>query len=93
MTSPTRIAALVLAMAAILGVLAQMHGSITTDGINLLFFSPDPLGSLFFNNVDIVNEMNELKVCAVLFRCMLSSCLGARCKHRSHRGSIGGLRA
>ena len=72
MASPTRVAALVLAMAAILGVLAQMHGAITTDGINLLFFSPDPLGSLFFNNVDIVNEMNELKVCAVVCRCACS---------------------
>ena len=61
-----------LAFVAILGVLAQMHGSITTDGINLLFFSPDPLGSLFFNNVDIVNEMNELKVCAVVCRCVCS---------------------
>ena len=62
MNALTHAALLVLAIAAVLGVLAQLQGSITTDGINLLLASPDPLGSLFFNNKDILDELNGMKV-------------------------------
>ena len=56
-------ALLLLAIVAILGVLAQLHGSITTDGFNVILASPDASGSLLFNNVNIFDEIAQMKVC------------------------------
>ena len=62
MTSIANAVALLLTIAAILGVLAQMHGSITTDGEHLRFFSPDPSGSFLFNNMDLLARLTQLAV-------------------------------
>jgi hypothetical protein len=88
-------ALLLFAIVAILGVLAQLHGSITTDGSSLLLASPDPFGSLFFNEVDILDELNEMKVqYAAVLRLDLSSLrAGACCKCSSQSGSHSGLMA
>ena len=53
---------LLLTITALLGVRAQMLGSIEVDGSNLLFVSPDPSGSFFFNDVDLFAWMAQLEV-------------------------------
>ena len=62
MTSTIHAIALLFTIAAIMGVLAQLRGSLKADGEHLRFFSPDPSGSFLFNNMDLLARLNQLEV-------------------------------